>query len=303
MRSVVRAKRPRRQKTTAPVWFIAPGYVLFVLTIAYPVARAVQISLYDWKVLGRSASEFIGLGNYRRAVNDPRFWRGLGNAGVYMAITVPAQVVAGLTVATLLRRNCPARTLFRVLYYLPVVTSWVVVSLLFKYLFADDGLVNYALGVSHLSNGHTSWLSSRWTAMVAIAALGVWKGTGWAMMIFLAALQGVPRELEEAALVDGAGPWRRFRAVTMPAIWPAMLFVSVMLVIGGFNVFTSVLLMTGGGPGGQTDVVLTYMYRMAFGPSLDFGFGSSLAVLLTGFVLLVSLAQMRLMRRRSMSAS
>lgn len=152
---MVRAKRPRRRKTAAPVWFIAPGYVLFVLTIAYPVARAVQISLYDWKVLGRSASEFIGLGNYRRAVNDPRFWRGLGNAGVYMAITVPAQVVAGPTVATLLHRNCPARTLFRVLYYLPVVTSWVVVSLLLEYLFADDGLVNYgARSLSPVERAH-----------------------------------------------------------------------------------------------------------------------------------------------------
>jgi multiple sugar transport system permease protein len=219
-----------------------------------------------------------------------------------MAVTVPVQIVLGLGIASLLKAKAPAQPLFRVLFYLPVVTSWVVVSLLFKYLFADDGLVNYILGLGHLTDGETSWLSDRWTGMLAIAALGIWKGVGWSMMIFLAALQGVPRELEEAALVDGANRWHRFRAVTLPAIWPAMLFVTVMLMIGGFNVFTSVLLMTNGGPGGQTEVVLTYMYRQAFGPSLDFGYGSSLAILLAGFVFVLALAQMRFLRRRPENA-
>jgi multiple sugar transport system permease protein len=117
------------------------------------------------------------------------------------------------------------------------------------------------------------------------------------MMIFLAALQGVPQSLEEAARVDGAGWWQRFRAVTLPAIWPAMVFVIVMLVIGGFNVFTSVLLMTGGGPGGQTEVLLTYMYQQAFS-GLDFGYGSALAVILTVIVFAASVIQLRVFRDR-----
>ncbi len=215
-----------------------------------------------------------------------------------MVLTVPPQVVLGLAIAMLLKAKSPAQPLFRVLFYLPVVTSWVVVSLLFKYLFADQGLVNYALGdVLHLTNGETSWLSQRGTAMLAISALGVWKGIGWAMMIFLAALQGVPVALEEAATVDGANRWQRFRAVTLPAIWPAMAFVVVMLVIGGFNVFTSVLLMTGGGPGGKTDVVLTFMYQQAFS-NLNFGYGSAIAVLLTVLVFVLSLIQLRAFRSR-----
>lgn len=196
----------------------------------------------------------------------------------------------------LLRSKAPLQPLFRVLYYLPVVTSWVVVSLLFKYLFADQGLINYMLGSAHLGAGDTSWLSNRWTAMIAICALGVWKGIGWSMMIFLAALQGVPKELEEAALVDGANWWQRFKAVTVPAIWPATVFVIVMLVIGGLNVFTSVLLMTKGGPNGQTEVLLTYMYRLAFS-DLNFGYGSAIAVVLTILVFIISIVQLKVLNR------
>ncbi|MCR6492919.1 carbohydrate ABC transporter permease [Cellulomonas sp. P24] len=290
------ARRRRRAGRATPYLFLAPALVLFIGLIVYPMVRAFQMSFYDWKVLAGATSTFIGLDNYTRAMGDPVFWRGLANSGVYMALSVPPQIVLGLLIAMLLKAKSPSQPVYRVLFYLPVVTSWVVVSLLFKYLFADKGLINWALAdVLHLGDGSTSWLSSRWTALIAICALGVWKGIGWSMMIFLAALQGVPKELEEAAVMDGANRWQRFRVVTVPAIRPALVFVVVMLVIGGFNVFTSVLLMTGGGPGGQTEVLLTYMYRQAF-TNLDFGYGSAIAVILTVIVFLLSLAQMRLFR-------
>jgi multiple sugar transport system permease protein len=278
-----------------PALFIAPGFLLFVVAVLYPMVQAVGMSLFDWKVVAGAASTFLGLDNYIRAFNDPRFWLALSNSGIYMAFTVPPQIVLGLAVALLLKNKSPVQPLFRVLYYLPVVTSWVVVSLLFKYLFADRGLINFALDDLLGATDKISWLAERWTALVAICALGVWKGIGWSMMIFLAALQGVPRELEEAAIVDGANRWQRFLTVTLPAIWPATLFVTVMLVIGGFNVFASVLVMTGGGPGGATEVLLTYMYRQAF-EFLDFGYGSALAVLLTGIVFALSVVQLRLFR-------
>ncbi len=278
-----------------PALFIAPGFLLFVVAVLYPMAQAVGMSFFDWKVVAGAASTFLGLDNYVRAVNDPRFWLALSNSGIYMLFTVPPQIVLGLMVALLLKDKSPAQPLFRVLYYLPVVTSWVVVSLLFKYLFADRGLINFALDDLLGATDKISWLAERWTALVAICALGVWKGIGWSMMIFLAALQGVPRELEEAAVVDGANGWQRFLTVTLPAIWPATIFVTVMLVIGGFNVFASVLVMTGGGPGGATEVLLTYMYRQAF-EFLDFGYGSALAVILTAIVFALSLVQLRLFR-------
>jgi multiple sugar transport system permease protein len=292
--------RAPRRRSAVPYAFLAPGFVLFAALIIYPMLRAFQMSLYDWDIVAGASSKFIGWDNYVQAYHDPIFWRSLVNSGVYMALTVPPQIALGLFVAVLLRAKAPGRAIYRLLFYLPVVTSWVVVSLLFQYLFADSGLVNYALHGVHATNGDTSWLSSRWTGLVAISALGIWKGIGWSMMIFLAALQGVPKDLEEAAAVDGAGTWRRFTTVTLRAIWPATLFVTVMLVIGGFNVFTSVLLMTGGGPADETQVLLTLMYEQAF-KYLDFGYGSAIAVLLTLLVFVLSVVQLRVFRDRSAS--
>ncbi|WP_297601227.1 carbohydrate ABC transporter permease [Microcella sp.] len=301
--SAPRARAQRRRATTltgrlTPYLFIVPGFAVFLLAIIYPTAQAFQMSFFDWKIVGSATSEFLGFGNYARAFGDPQFWVSGVNTVVYIVATVIPQIVIGLAVALLLHMKSPAQPLFRVLYYLPVVTSWVVVSLLFRFLFADAGLVNFTLGeVLQLTDGDTSWLADRWTGMAAIAALGIWKGIGWSMMIFLAALQGVPTGLIEAATVDGANAWQRFRVVTLPAIWAALAFVTVMLVIGGFNVFISVYLMTGGGPAGRTQVLLTYMYQQAF-EYLDFGYGSAIAVLLTLVVFSFSVVQLRGFRSR-----
>ena len=297
------ASRPRlklapRRRSLTPYLFLAPGYVIFALVVLYPVARAFQISLYEWKIVPGVASPFLGLHNYGRAFHDPLFWRSLENSSVYMAATVPAQLALGLAVAVLLDAKMPARAVFRVLYYLPVITSWVVVSLLFRFLFSTSGgFVNWVLhdGLS-VTNHDVAWLGGRWTALAAISLLGIWKGIGWSMVIFLAALQTVPRDLHEAASIDGANAWQRFRSVSLPVIRSTTLFVFVMLVIGGFNVFTSVFLMTGGGPQDETQVLLTYMYRQAF-TFLDFGYGSAIAFILTGFVLVLSLLQLRIFGR------
>ena len=290
-------RRRRRRLSLTPYLFLAPGFVLFVVTVLWPIVQAVTMSFTDWKIIGTAASEFVGLDNYVRAFGDEQFWVSLGNTAFYLVATVVPQIVIGLAIALLLHAKGPAKPLFRVLFYLPVVTSWVVVSLLFRFLFSDAGFVNWALGASGLTAGDTSWLSERWTGMAAIAALGIWKGIGWSMMIFLAALQGVPVPLVEAATMDGADAWQRFRAVTVPAIRAALGFVTIMLVIGAFNVFISVYLMTGGGPAGRTDVLLTYMYQQAFG-NLEFGYGAAIAVLLTVVVLILSLVQLRVFRER-----
>jgi multiple sugar transport system permease protein len=288
----------QRRESGSAYLFLAPGFLLFALVILYPAVRAFQVSLYQWSIVPTIASNFLGLHNYGRALHDPIFWRALANTGFYMAVTVPAQIVLGLAAAVLLDARLPARGLYRTLFYLPVVTSWVVVSLLFRYLFiTDGGLFNWILhDALHLTSHNVNWLDSRWTAMTALSLLGIWKGIGWSMVIFLAALQGVSRDLQEAAAVDGAGATRRFWNVSLPAIWPAVAFVTVMLVIGGFNVFTSVFLMTGGGPLDETQVLLTYMYREAFS-FLDFGYGSALAFILTLIVFALSLVQLRAFRR------
>jgi multiple sugar transport system permease protein len=289
--------RSRRASPT-PYLFLLPGIAVFLVAIIWPAIQAFQMSFYHWGIVAGSVSEWLGLDNYVRVFQDQHFWLSLENSGIYMLATVVPQMALGLLIAVLLKKRSPTQPLFRVLFYLPVVTSWVVVSLLFKYLFADSGLVNFTLNdFLHLEHTDTSWLADRGTALVVICLLGIWKGIGWSMMIYLAALQGVPESLEEAALMDGAGRWARFRAVTLPAINPATVFLSVMLVIGGLNVFASVELITGGGPVGQTDVVLSYMYTQAF-TYLDFGYGSAIAVVLAVIVFILAVLQLRLFRDR-----
>lgn len=280
----------RGRRIAAAYAFLLPGMVLFLALMAWPMVQALRMSLYHWNILPGAISQFLGAGNYTRALRDPVLWLSLANSAAYAALTVPAQIVLGLLAAMALNRKVAGRTAWRTLFYLPVVTSWVVVSLVFKYLFnSEAGLVNWALGV------HVGWLGSRWPALLALSVLGVWKGVGWSMLVFLAALQQVPKALLEAAAVDGAGVLRRFWHVTLPRLRPALAFVTVMLVIGGFNVFISVFLMTGGGPAHQTETVLSYLYDQAF-KYLDFGYGSAIAYLLMLVIFTLSLAQMKLFR-------
>jgi multiple sugar transport system permease protein len=290
----------RRRATVAGYLFVIPGFGLYALIMLYPGVQALLLSLRDYAIAPGVPSPWVGLANYARAVEDPVLLRSFINAGFYMVATVPAQVAIGLFLAVLLDGKLPGRTLFRVLFYLPVVTSWVVVSLLFQYLFATDrGVVNWLLvDVAGVLDGEVAWLGERWPALIAISVLGIWKGVGWSMIIFLAALTGVPRELHEAAALDGAGAVRRFRFVSLPFIRGTLSTVLILLVIGSFNVFISVLLMTGGGPLDQTQVPLTYMYRQAF-TFLDFGYGSAISFLLTLVVLALAALQYGVTRRKA----
>ncbi|MEU6081679.1 sugar ABC transporter permease [Streptomyces sp. NPDC047108] len=268
-----------------PYGFLLPAYGLFALAVLYPILITAQISLYKWSPLPGAVQTFVGLDNYTRALGDEHFWLSMVNVAVYLLVTVPGQVVIGLFVALLLNRKLPGRAVFRVLFYLPVVTSWVVVSLLFRYLFTTDGgLVNWALGTD------IAWLDNRWTALASLCALGIWKGIGWTAVILLAGLQGISEDLHEAASLDGAGRLRRLWHITLPGLRRNLLFVTVLLVIGSFQVFISVLLMTSRGPAGQTEVPLTYVYQQAF-EFLDFGYGSALALIMTVLVLVLSIVQ------------
>ena len=289
---------PRLRRRTTPYLFLAPGYLVFAIFMLYPLAKAVQISFYHWQLVPGRESQFIGLSNYASVLRDPISWIALRNTVIYAIGTVPAQIALGLVVASLLDSVKRLRVFFRTLYYLPVITSWVVVSILFKYLFSSDaGFANFMLhDVFHILPNYVGWLQDVPTALFVIALLGVWKGTGWSMLIFLAALQSIPKETREAAEVDGAGPITAYVRVILPILWPVILFVMVLLVIGSFNVFISVYLMTGGGPIHQTEVLLSYMYHQAF-DFLDFGFGAALSNLLAVLIIGLSLLQIRFLRR------
>jgi multiple sugar transport system permease protein len=288
----------RRLRRAIPAYlFILPGMLLFLVWTLYPLIYAFIMSFAEWNLI--KPSRFVGLENYRRAFDDPIFWMALKNTIFYTVVTVPGQMVLGLAIALLLDGPLRARAFFRTLYYIPVVTSWVVVSLIFTYLFnGQAGLINWVLrdGLGVIDK-NINWLGEPFTAKLTIAILGIWKGVGWTMVIFLAGLQSIPSDLYEAAAVDGAGGWRRLRDITIPLIRQTTLFILVLLTIGGFQVFISVFVMTGGAPIHRTDVMLTYMYSNAF-EFLDLGYGAALSYLLAAMVFIMSMIQIRFLRSR-----
>jgi multiple sugar transport system permease protein len=285
----------KRSEYLAAALFLAPGLVWFWTFSIYPLANAFWMSLHDWKI--RGGSEFVGLDNYLRVFQDPINLIALRNTVVYALISVPGQMVLGLMIALLIDQRIRGKVLFRLVYYLPVISSWVVVSLIFMFLFNSQGLVNHVFGRTlGLIDPRTSWLTQPATALPVIALLGIWKGMGWVMLIYLAALQGIPASLKEAAQIDGATPAQVVRHVTIPLLTPATLFIMVMLTIGAFQSFIQFYIMTGGGPMHQTEVFLSYMYNQAF-RFLEFGYASAIAWVLALLVLAVSLVQFRYLRQ------
>ncbi|MEA5077240.1 MAG: sugar ABC transporter permease [Anaerolineaceae bacterium] len=288
----------KTQKKIIPIIFIIPGLLLFIVFQIYPLLKGLQMSFYDWQIMPGKVSQFIGLDNYTRAFNDPIFKIAAKNTAIYALVTVPGQMIFAMMAALLLHAIPKGKGIFRALFYIPVVTSWVIVSLLIRYMFqSPDGIVNYFLkDVFHVIQDPILWLTDAKYAFIPICILGVWKGIGWSMMIYLAALQGVPKELEEVAEIDGANAWNRFWNLTMPLISPTIVFTLVMLLIGSFNVFLSVYLITNGGPAQQTEVMLSFGYHQAF-DFLDFGYGAAISMIMAVVLIVLSYLQMRFLRK------
>jgi multiple sugar transport system permease protein len=265
-----------------------------------PMIYSARLSFYDWNIVNPALSEPLGWDNYSRALGDPVFRRAVVNTIAYTVVTVPGQILFGVIVALLLNQAIRGRAFFRVLYYLPVITPWVIVTLLFEYMFVGQGgLVNWLLrDVLGVIGENVLWLADPILAFVPIHLLGIWKGVGWTAIIALAGLQAIPQELLDASAVDGAGPYTRFRYITLPLLRPVLVFLTVVLVIGGLNAYISNLLITdGGNPLDQTHFVLTLMYEATF-TRLDFGYGASISYLLAVLVFLISVIQIRLLRKR-----
>lgn len=259
---------------------LLPGLLIFCIFTAYPIFRLLQMSFFKWNFTSVIDQNFIGLENYRSVITDIYFQTAFVNSIVYTLVTVPAQMGLGLFVAILINSINRFRIGFRIAYYLPVITSWVIASLVFKYVFNTEGMLNYFLcNVLRVTSSNIHWLDSRWGGMTVAMLLGIWKGIGWNMVVFLAALQSVPKELYESASLDGAGVWKKFRYVTLPGIKRTVLFALVMLTIGGFNVYTSTKLITDGKPGHNTEVLLTWMYYKAFSTG-KFGYSAALSFII-----------------------
>jgi multiple sugar transport system permease protein len=257
--------------------FVAPWIVGFVTFTAGAMLFSGWMSLHRWNLL--TPPEWVGIGNYRKALaHDPLFWKSLGNTAYYAFASVPLRMLIALFFAVLLNQNVRGIALFRTIFYLPSVVTGVATSMLWLMLLNPDvGGINFvlrSLGVAH----PPGWFTSEQWAMPGLILMSLWS-VGSMMLIFLAGLQSVPNELLDAARVDGAAGWMRFRHVTLPLLTPAILFNLVISVIGAFQVFTQSFIMTGGGPANATLTYVLYLYRNAF-EFFKMGYASALAWIL-----------------------
>lgn len=263
-----------------------PALALFALFAVYPGLRVFYLSLFDYNLTGRP--RFVGLANFAYLAGDPRFHAAVGNTLVYTVGTYVPALVLALVLAQGLRQRMPAFGFARLLYFLPVATSWVAVSVVWRLVLNPAGLLNQTFGVD------VDWLTSSAAARWALVIMSIWKETGFFLILFLAGLARLPTDVFEAARVDGANAWQRFRLITLPLLKPITAVCSVIAVIRGFQSFSPQVVLTGGGF--DTEVVNLFVYKTAF-ESARMGRASAVAVLVFGLLLVVTLVQLRVFRR------
>lgn len=285
-----RGRRSRRARYAITVLiFLLPSALPLVMFTLYPMVGALWTSLHSWNLL--SPMQWVGFDNYVKLVQDPATHRAFLNTLYYLVGYLPLVYFGGLALALALNSRIPARNLLRGVYFLPVVTSWIVVALVWRWLLNPDiGIVNFVLGLVGI-DGPGWWTDPAW-AMPSIIIASAWKDLGFVMIILLAGLQAIPADLYEAARVDGAGPWRRLVSVTMPMLSPSTFFVIVISLINGFQVFDQVYAMTGGGPAGASTVVVQQIYDLTFRYGRA-GEASALSWMLFLLVLIVTIVQIR----------
>lgn len=281
-----------KRKETIGAWlFLAPFLVLFSLFIVTPVFYGFWISLHNWHILSKQV-DFVGLRNYASAIHDDLFRISLVRTGYFMLMVVPVGNVLSLLLAIALNQKYRGTTLFKICFYTPVLLSVTVVALIWRWMYSHDyGLIN------HYFHTDVRWLEDPRSAMPALALMSIWWGAGGNMLIYLAGLRSVPKEIHEAAELDGARPWTRFWYTTWPWIRPVALFCFVISLIGASQVFGQSYILTGGNPAYSTLTVILYMYQQGFG-QYQLGYASAVAYLLFLCVFTLTLIQFRLIAPR-----
>ena len=282
-----------RNIKVVPYLYILPNMILFMVFMIIPVFMALYYSFMDWKGIGDPV--FTGLENYQWLFTDDTFWKSLWNTAYYTLATVPYIMVLALFLAMLLNMALPLKGVFRAAIYLPAVVSTVVVGMIFTWLFQDQvGLINYLLNLLGIES--IQWANDPKFAMIMLVVATIWQRTGYNMVIYLAGLQGISQEYYEAAIVDGASNWQRFRYLTLPLLKTTHVFVMITCIIHSFRSFDLVYTMTKGGPLNSTKTMVMYIYELAFTRS-QFGRASAAGVAL--FTIMVVLTAVRFMNNKA----
>lgn len=288
--------KPSRNRHARTGWMmIFPVLLGFVLFVVYPIFSVIRDSFTSYNPLSGEAA-FIGIDNYTRLLTDETALIVAKNTFIFALLLVPVNMILALTLASMLNANFAGKTGFRAVFFSPVVVSTVAWTIVWRYILQDDGPINFGLGQFGIDGAN--WLQDGSWPMISVVMVQVFKNVGMNMVFFLAALQGVPDEMYEAAEIDGARRWSQFRYITLPFISPTILLVSVLTIAGAFQVFAQVLLLTGGGPGLSTTVLAYYIYLTAF-KIFDLGYASALATVLFIFIMILTVIQWRLRKKWS----
>lgn len=251
-----------KEKKFYPNYFTYPAIIVFTIFYCFPIIASFIMSFTNWNIKRISEPKFVAFKNFARLFNDDYFLLALKNTVLFAVVTTLGIVILGLLLALLLNSAIKGKTFLRTCFYLPAVLSLIVVDIMFKAVFKlDGGILNQILTTIGLESLTRDWLGDGKTAMWSIIFVQIWKWSGFAMTIYLAGLQGISKDYYEAATIDGAGTWDKFKNITLPLLAPAFTVVITMNTIGGFKVFEQVYVMTNGGPGNATQVLNTYIYK------------------------------------------
>lgn len=292
-----RRRRGRSLWEPSALLFVGPSVLLAVAFLIVPMLGSFFYSTQEVSPLSGESSP-VGLENYRTMLGDTTFVRALLNTALFTVITVPLSMGLGLALAVLMNSVLPWRRVWRTVVYLPLVISGVSVGLIGTFLYNEViGVVDKLLVALGASAG-VPWQSNGFWAFTSVVLVTLWIRVGFSMIIYLAALQAVPVELYEASALDGANGWQRFRNITVPLVGPATFFLIIMNVIYSFQVFDTIFVLTNGGPGNSTEVLGTWAYKVAFGPTRDQGYGAAIGVVIFVLTLIFTVVQWRTNRTR-----
>jgi len=273
--------------------FILPSLAGIMLFSIYPILSSLRLTLFEWDLL--LPPHYVGLDNFIKMAGDANFHTAVLHTFTYLIGYIPSVLVLGLGLALILNTPLKGKVFFRGAYFLPVISPWVAVALLWRWIFNSNyGLMNYFLSLLGIHG--PAWLADPGWAMPAIIITSVWKDIGFVMILFLAGIQNISSEYYEAASLDGANAWHRLRYITIPLLSPTTFFITTMLLINSFQVFDQVWVMTGGGPAGATSVIVQQIVRNAFDFS-RMGYAATLSWFLFAIIFIVTLLQMKLQNR------
>jgi multiple sugar transport system permease protein/raffinose/stachyose/melibiose transport system permease protein len=296
---VRRNARASREGSRSAYAMVAPATILLVLFLIVPVLLAFGLSFTNARLISPNPPRFVGLDNFVRAfTSDPTFMRSLLNTFLFAAVVVPVQAALGLVMAILVNQKLRGVTWFRVIFFVPVVTSIVVISILWEFMYQENGLVNSMIDTLTFGAFQgTDWLGNTDTALGAIIVLSIWQAVGFHMIIWLSGLQTIPGELYEAARMDGANAWQQFKSVTWPGLRSTMVFILVTITIAALGLFVQIDVMTQGGPRDATTTLVYHAVQQGYRRQ-ETGYGAAISLIFFVIVLIIALVQRYLTREK-----